>query len=64
MPFWTKAGAGAGVWDFKEKEGSLQEYEKEQMVGKQVFAGPCRNSETQIGILTNRLCQVSPCLHT
>ena len=37
---------------------------EKQMFGKQMFAGPGRDNETQRRILTNRLCQVPPCLHT
>ena len=36
----------AGIWDFKGKESNSQEDEKEQMFGKQMFAGPCRNNGT------------------
>ena len=31
---------------------------EKQMLGKQMFAAPYRNNETQRGILTNRLCYV------
>ena len=37
------------VWDFKSKEGIHMEMEK-QMVGKPVFAGPCRDHGTQNGL--------------
>ena len=35
---WEKE-RGIGVWDFKGKEGNLQEDERVQMFGKQKFAG-------------------------
>lgn len=37
------------VWDFKSKEGLHMEMEK-QMLGKPVFAGPCRDHGTQSGL--------------
>ena len=47
----------------KKRKGINMERER-QMFGKQVFAGPCKANGTQRGILTNRLWQVPPCLHT
>ena len=44
------------VWDFKGSEGNSQElskYEKEQIFGKEMFAGPHRNNGTQRGLLTD-----------
>ena len=41
----TKENVGVVVWDFKGEEGN-SEIEK-QMSGKQMFAGPCRDSGTQ-----------------
>lgn len=49
---------GNGAWDFRRKEGDSGEDGKEQMFGSQMFAGPHRNSETQRGILRNRLYEV------
>ena len=45
MISWIKE-KGIGVWDFKEKDISQRE-QKEQMFGKQIFAGPYRNNRTQ-----------------
>lgn len=39
----------------KEEEGNWHDIEK-QMFGKQMYAGPHRDSGTQRGILTKRLC--------
>ena len=45
MISWIKE-KGIGVWDFQEKDIS-QRQQKEQMFGKQIFAGPYRNNRTQ-----------------
>ena len=36
---------GIGIWGFKEED-NLQKGEKEQVLGKQMFAGPYRKSVT------------------